>query len=1088
MKLNYSLMPHSTLAKTYLMCLWLLSGSLAWADTVIVESRDASGATNSYPPYLEAQGTWFDSTAKSSAAGLTGTGSRFANTNSPAVPAFKVAPTLAFAGGTYSVEVTQMVPTSQSSNIIVGITQFNCSGLPATTAAFQRVYGNTWKSVGNIVLDPGQTTPEITFTYSSGFWGRFYSDSVRFIHQEQVIIETRQADGTVNSNFYQELQGNWFSSTAKSSAPGVVGTGVTPNSGSRYSDTNSAGLVFQITPTLLTPGGTYSLEVSQAGVSQSTDIVVSITQSNCSGLPSTTTNFQNTGGNTWKKIGNFTLDPGQTNPVITFSYLSGTLTLSGSFQRFYADAFRIVNAGDPCLSGLPQLVTVNGPLAAGQTYVNVPAVNSAAAKVTVYADNVEIGELTNGIVAGLNVVPTSPLVKGQRINASQTDANGVESCLLTNGPPIGGGSNPRLRLTLGIRQNMATGPIGANGGNASAPLKFLGATGEIGGGFGTAPVGGKVIYPSTCWQTVSFLRGVDPTNSVDPTYAWSASDGTTNILGDFGTLESVALCLDDLTDTGPYAIYIDNLMNGSTMIQNFESANNDDSGVLFSTPGTSLTTKPFLLAQSPGDLSPNTSKVSNANADTGNNSCLVSWQFLTTANVNWVRLLTVGSGTPNPEVDLRLPISFRILLLPVGQTNGGSLTISNPASQTNHQGDSVTFNTTATGTPPLTYQWTFNGTNISGATDSSLILNSVQSSDAGSYAVTANNSYCSSTSTPASLTVIVPPSIDTQPQSQFAVTGTNVIFSVAVSGTEPVTYQWQKNGTALSDGGNVSGATTTNLTLSSVTQDDAATYTVAVTNSAGDAASSPATLTVMDPPVITGQPVSQTNGVGQTVSFHVDASGPSLTYQWQKNGVDLHNGRFPAGANSVTLRLGGITHADEGTYTVVVSNPVGSQTSADAALTVIDPPVITIQPVSQTNKVGANVSFSVTATGDPPLSYQWQFNGSNLNSATNSALALTNLSIGQVGSYRLAISNNLGAISSVSAHLSLFNLGMNGGSAGLTLNGITNDSFQIQASDLLESNSWQVLTNFTLQQSSWSGVDTNLLALPEHFYRAVPQP
>ena len=67
-----------------------------------------------------------------------------------------------------------------------------------------------------------------------------------------------------------------------------------------------------------------------------------------------------------------------------------------------------------------------------------------------------------------------------------------------------------------------------------------------------------------------------------------------------------------------------------------------------------------------------------------------------------------------------------------------------------------------------------------------------------------------------------------------------------------------------------------------------------------------------------------------------------------------------------------------GNYTVVVTNAYGSVTSQVATLTVAFPPSVTTQPASQTNLAGTNVSFSVTAGGTGPFSYQWQFNGTNL--------------------------------------------------------------------------------------------------------------
>ena len=82
--------------------------------------------------------------------------------------------------------------------------------------------------------------------------------------------------------------------------------------------------------------------------------------------------------------------------------------------------------------------------------------------------------------------------------------------------------------------------------------------------------------------------------------------------------------------------------------------------------------------------------------------------------------------------------------------------ITQPASQTVLAGSSVTFAVTAVGTLPLSYQWQLNGTNVAGATATSLMLTNVQSADAGVYSVVVTNTLGMATSSNATLTVNVP--------------------------------------------------------------------------------------------------------------------------------------------------------------------------------------------------------------------------------------------------------------------------------------------------------------------------------------------
>src|SRR5207249_148618 len=128
---------------------------------------------------------------------------------------------------------------------------------------------------------------------------------------------------------------------------------------------------------------------------------------------------------------------------------------------------------------------------------------------------------------------------------------------------------------------------------------------------------------------------------------------------------------------------------------------------------------------------------------------------------------------------------------------------------------------------------------------------------------------------------------------------------------------------------------------------------------------------VNSPPTITTQPASRTVTAGQTASFSVTATGTApLSYQWQRGGVPI------SGATLASYTTPSTTSGDNGAqFTVVVSNTAGSVTSSAATLTVNPAPVaptITSQPVSRTVTAGQTATFSVTATGTAPLSYQWQ--------------------------------------------------------------------------------------------------------------------
>ncbi len=182
-----------------------------------------------------------------------------------------------------------------------------------------------------------------------------------------------------------------------------------------------------------------------------------------------------------------------------------------------------------------------------------------------------------------------------------------------------------------------------------------------------------------------------------------------------------------------------------------------------------------------------------------------------------------------------------------------------------------------------------------------------------------------------------PLQITGQPADASASEGGTAVFAVATSGGAPVTYQWQQDGVALTDGGDFSGSRTATLTITNVDLTDVAAYSVVVSNAFNSLVSDYATLAVVfSPPQITAQPVGQTCVTGATATFSVTATGDQpMTYQWQENGTNVMDGGNVAGSATSTLTLTSVVPANTGTYSVVVSNAIFSVASAGASLTVI---------------------------------------------------------------------------------------------------------------------------------------------------------
>src|SRR6267378_1267021 len=383
----------------------------------------------------------------------------------------------------------------------------------------------------------------------------------------------------------------------------------------------------------------------------------------------------------------------------------------------------------------------------------------------------------------------------------------------------------------------------------------------------------------------------------------------------------------------------------------------------------------------------------------GSNSFNVA--YTPTAPVTSTGSVTITSDDPLTPTSV-LTVSGTGTATPVAPT-----ITTQPASQTVTAGQTATFAAVASGTAPLSYQWQKNGVSIAGATAASYTTPATTTSDSGStFAVVVTNTVGTVTSSTATLTVNpspVVPTITTQPVSQTVTAGQTATFAAVASGTAPLSYQWQKNGVA------ISGATSSNYTTpATTTSDNGSSFSVVVTNTAGTVASSAATLTVNPAsvsPTITTQPGSQTATAGQTATFTAVAAGTApLSYQWRKNGVNI------AGATLSSYTTPATTTSDSGsTFSVVVTNNAGTVTSSAATLTVNPAPVaptITTQPANQTVTAGQTATFTVTAAGTAPLTYQWQKNGVNIAGATSTSYTTPATTTSDSGSaFRVVVTN-----------------------------------------------------------------------------------
>lgn len=376
-----------------------------------------------------------------------------------------------------------------------------------------------------------------------------------------------------------------------------------------------------------------------------------------------------------------------------------------------------------------------------------------------------------------------------------------------------------------------------------------------------------------------------------------------------------------------------------------------------------------------------------------------------------------------------------------------------PTNQNVVVGNTAKFAVVASGSPTLTYQWTFNSTNLAGATANVLVLPNVQTNQAGDYAVQISNPVGVTNSGIAVLTVLPPPPCLNAPSNMVSwwrgeggaadeVSGNHGVLSNGVSFAAVRAGQGFgfNGGGAVVQLGNPPNLQLQDLTIEAWIR-RASTSAVSL-NGDGNGylfgydnggyalyLTTNGVLTLNKFGVTTisaGAAVTDTNlhhlavtKSGSVVVFYVDGLAyPASSYN---PGFTFAGTASLGGIGTNYSFLGAIDEL--AVYSRALSAPevlgIYNAAASGKCIAASYPPFFVTQPANQSVLVGSSAVFSSMAAGTPPLAYQWSFNSLPMGGATNASLTLSNVQAAQAGTYSVSVTNAGGALGSSNATLAI---------------------------------------------------------------------
>jgi hypothetical protein len=361
---------------------------------------------------------------------------------------------------------------------------------------------------------------------------------------------------------------------------------------------------------------------------------------------------------------------------------------------------------------------------------------------------------------------------------------------------------------------------------------------------------------------------------------------------------------------------------------------------------------------------------------------------------------------------------YRNVVAPAPEPVDPPVITQQPTNQLATEGDDLAFTVTASGSAPLAYQWSLNGSPIAGATGSTLAFVNVTPAQAGVYTVTVTNTGGVVVSSNALLSVI--PKL-TQVLVDASTPGYyNNALGMILDGTDPALPLPLGSG---GDDPNLNPTNSPNLAAAVAALGDWLNHPPSLNANWTFLTTIPASWNVNEESAIIYPVVVGSNGLTD-VRGDFDADNGLFVWvngQYKFGGV-APGFSSPAGQYEYTnVSLGDLPPGTNYIQVLREDNGVGTGYSVRITHSRLGPllPTIVQSPASQTAPVNSTMTMTVVATGAAPLGYQWRYEGDVLLGATNASLTLSNVQFAQAGNYSVQVSNAFGTAQSAEALLTV---------------------------------------------------------------------